>query len=383
MKAIVTFLFFTICIVILAQDKGIYDIASDGYTTVLDSTVTYTAQGDKKSKTSYYYNNTDEKEMSVSYIWDSSNRVWKYTNRYVYAYDSYGNKVLEEYYNRWDSSIGKWIGTSKFIYQYDANGSLLLEEEYNSWDSSTEKWGGKSKFIYAYDSNGYEAIRECYLWENGDWKGDYKYINEYDTEGNILLKEYYNIWAEEVWTGATKHIYAYDFNSNNTLLEKYNWEKDANRWLESNKEVREFDAESRLTSEAKYNWNKLVGIWAGITKNISVYNENGNQTKKEVHYWNSGTRDFYLSEYTLFYYGRSQTGIQPDKIKANYKVYKKNGSLVINSEEQEAVEFFNLEGKRLHVLKKNEGEISVSIEGFPEIILVKGGSGWSSKILIK
>jgi hypothetical protein len=86
-----------------------------------DSTVTFTAAGERQSKS-------------------------------VYTYDDAGNQILSEGY-RWEGGV--WINSSKAVYTYDAAGNETLYEVY-IWENN--QWKGSQKFTYAYDNRGVNIL---------------------------------------------------------------------------------------------------------------------------------------------------------------------------------------------------------------------------------
>jgi len=65
-------------------------------------------------------------------------------------------------------------------------------------------------------------------------------------------------------------------------------------------------------------------------------------------------------------------------------VYVNGNDIFIKSNEEETVQFFSILGSSLTQVKKPVGEIRISIESIPNgVLIVKGTSGWTRKILIK
>ena len=137
--------------------------------------------------------------------------TWKYAEdnagyaRYVNAYDSLGNKTLEEFYgiekDTGGKATGKLIlkenrfGIARYIRLYDAKGILLLEEFCGADAKLKGNEEGIARKAYKYDADNHLISLENYNTKNEltrDKFGIGRYELKYDDKGRLTTRAFYN-----------------------------------------------------------------------------------------------------------------------------------------------------------------------------------------------
>lgn len=380
MKKNLFFLILFLGFALLSRQNSIFSQNSET-AIVLDSIVVYLGDDDKKSKTEYLYYEDGNVEEEISYFWRTTS--WGPRTRTLYQYDKDNNIILKEYYGSWNTSKSEWVGNSKFVYEYDNYGNLLLSEEYNNWDPETKTWLGKLRLVNAYDSNGNNTLVEGYGWDskNVTWMKDYRFVYGFDGNNNMTFKEYYDGFVDGDWKASSRDAYQYDSNNNQISAIGYKW--DSNTWVESTKNIWKYDTESVLLEEEKYTWNKSKSTWVGTSKIDYFFNEEDNYTRINKYLsWDAAKSTFTLSEYSIYYYNELKTNIESVKKSDSVnKIFVSGDMLLIDTPVAELINIYTLSGRKIYSSKKQEGEVSIDIKLFPNVVIINGDSGWSSKIL--
>jgi hypothetical protein len=290
-----------------------------------DSTVTYTATGEKQSKGVYTYDAAGNATLYESFKWEGNK--WVNTNKYAYTYDAAGNETLYEYF-KWEEN--KWVNVYKFVYAYDAAGHQTLYEFYR-WENN--QWAGQSKNTNAYDSRGVETLSASYRWTNNQWEKfrenhyDQKTANAevcigtvvfYDMDGEywgrwpkmiFVTDPYGTIYSATIFREGLKLEYkaTYDANDNLTLVEtSYLWEGQRVPYMkyiikyennhpvsleeydiEANRLKRKgsymYDAKGNITFYESYEWDYEKNQMVGVSKQVNTYDANGRQLSWEYY----------------------------------------------------------------------------------------------------
>ena len=104
---------------------------------------------------------------------------WEQGSKLEYTYDEANNETSKTYYF-WD--IDRWIGDYKSVAAYNTAGNRTLQEIYRDWDIDTEQWIGDIKYEYGYDADENYVLYRNYTW-NADtygWENDYQLHINYD-----------------------------------------------------------------------------------------------------------------------------------------------------------------------------------------------------------
>jgi hypothetical protein len=377
------------------------------------------------NKYSQTFNDKKEVTSYVTYNWNFGTKDWAYRSKNNYAYDEDKNIILDEYYT-WDNETGDWLGHSKTNRVYE-DYNLISNELYN-WDSTEKEWVGEDRTDYAYNKDGKETSLEKYDWvnESKSWIKSTKDVYVFDNSGNKTMYQTY-AWADSKWGFESYTIY-YP-NSNTSELEaieiqpvstdnKGNFEigltlpteasltgsflisfpegitldeeqtalsmelsdnfeliitpKENNSWLV---EIRT----KELKSTAENTYQKILNIAYKTDENLPMgeYEIRLNNLNFEL---NDGTRIIEESLAVPVSIERYPAGIEEIDL-SGVHVFANNNVLTIKSLVNERVEVYTLTGIKLRSIEKEPGIVRISNIS-QDIVIVKGSSGWSRKIIV-
>jgi hypothetical protein len=292
-----------------------------------DSTVTFTAAGERQSKTAYTYDAAGHRTLS-EFFKREANR-WVNSSKWVYGYDAAGNTTLEESYN-WGNN--RWTESSKYVYEYDAAGHQTLYESY-IWENN--QWTGRYKYTYVYDGRGVQILWGLYKWMDNQWvktrETHYErknvnskvYVNVsvfYDEDGSrtglfiegsdlswasTLSEEYkmeYNVTydandhltlVETTFLIDGKRVpfqrYVLKYSNNNLIsIEIYDYIRNDIGQM-SRKATSTYDVNGNRTLSESYWWNWESEKWIGHDRLVGTYDANGNQLSDEIYIWNTSS----------------------------------------------------------------------------------------------
>ena len=250
-----------------------------------------------------------------------------YDIKEVFAYDEYGNRTVEAYYN-WNWDFNTWEGNHKEEYTYDANGNQTMYAYYR-WEFG--QWIGHWKSEYEFDAYGNSTKYTSYDWDGNDWVVDYIDFAEYeyDADGNFTMRCWYSeasqyypaegykyegtFYSEEFPLNVTTYSYLgngiwemvmrircveLDTYGHPCLYYLDDWDTASKQWIESQKIEFAWGANGENpTLGVFYFWES--GQWVGDEKYESTYDDNGNEIRYIEYSWESGQWvEYWKSEYT-------------------------------------------------------------------------------------
>jgi hypothetical protein len=295
-----------------------------------DSTVTFTALGERQRKTVYTYDAAGRQTLSESYSWTGS--TWVNSSKSVYAYDAAGNRTLSEGYS-WAG--GTWVNSYKYVYAYDAAGHQTLYEYYTG---ENNQWKGNAKETNAYDSRGVNVLKVNYSWTNNAWikssessydrkTADSKtYINVmvfYNADGSMqstaLFVEGSGLnaaparWEEQKMeyqatydasdrltlvettvlrdgkrVPSDRYVLQYS-SSNPVSIEVYGYNVNdfhSEAWL---KAANTYDTRGNLTLSESYQYEGSAVGWTGLNRWVRTYDASGRVLSYESYIWNTSS----------------------------------------------------------------------------------------------
>lgn len=300
-------------------------------------------------------------------------------------------------------------GSYKKLFSYDNEGNIVITEE-------------RDRTVMIYDSEGRLTKITTYdYWYNPITGFKSEYTHTY-YKGDRLKETTYCEWGFTGIPYLSKTTFEYDSEGNITSAKENSDDhgefdiKVVDRTIENDGTVSYTMHRKPLnTPDSEYQNYKLLKEKYNIN-NILTYTECHNYEWDEFYsasYDNEGKPlieiqnysdipdDSYIDTYvynkegnlseiiredgysTKYYYSSDGSGIKSSEV-LNSKVYWKNGVLTVDSEKAEKVSVFSVDGVLLYSFEKSEGEVSVSLNdlSYTGIIIVKGSTGWFSKVSV-
>lgn len=367
--------------------------------------------GEKKF---YKYNAERKLIEEIKSVWKRKSKdvgEWEAQTKSVYDYDNDKNQIHHYYYN-WNSFLSEWIGIYKLTTGYDEHNNLILRLSY-TWDNNWKK-ADREEFVYFYNDkekidhvelnwynrddeiyysakkvNIYEdgsdniAQVDTYVWDEdkNDWDYSSRSMISYDDKNREVNSEIFT-WFEDKneWILTAKRIKDFNSTGKNTFVEEYYYDDFLQQFIGSKKNIFDFDDAGNMISFESYNWDRTNNKWKNWAKTIYTFDSEGRLIVQESHTWNNSISEYEPDGKDVYYYP-SPMSITPDQTDSG-KVYFSDGTLIINTPAAEYVAVYSVSGAMVYRAFKTEGELSVDLPVLPKgLYIVKGGSGWSAKII--
>ena len=296
----------------------------------------------------YDSNGLEIEQISYNYL-DNATQLWRYGNKYEYAYDSEGRRTSYSSYDL-DVATNTWIGNYKEIVKYDRFDEVCQRESfygltdtlgnfvwlgrsyeetrkddqgneiyylyYSSWNERNDDWSYGNKQEYTYSPSGFLTEYVSYYYSEGTWRGSDRYAYVFDDEGRVLSNtEYqYDSWDKQDWyinrkseytyteSGELKDTYIYNgsYDSELKLSEKeiaqisdgkivgYN---DSvlydDTWHPSSKVEYLFDDATDQMTSLQSSWSSWSESWTYTSKSVEQLDTMGNVLLSEEYSWDS------------------------------------------------------------------------------------------------
>jgi hypothetical protein len=312
-----------------------------------DSIVTFTAAGERQSKTVYAYDAAGNRILEESCTWESN--TWVNRSKYVFAYDAAGNQTLFESY-AWEND--RWTESDKFVRVYDSRGvNLVWDVRYywtnnewmkfsevhydrktvnskvcvrvnkkyyqdgSRWDTvlymegcglpwgSTASYDEKMEYQATYDANDNLTLVETTVLRDGKRVPFRRYVLEYGNNNSVSIGVY-NYDGNDIGPMNRKATRTYDAGGNLTLSESYYcgywddhwdyWDYEKAEWTGYNKQVKTYDANGNQLSSKEYSWDTSSGGWIESSKNAYTYNANGKQLSYKYYWWDTSSGNWMM-----------------------------------------------------------------------------------------
>ncbi|GEM_PF-6774222 len=274
----------------------------------------------------------------------------------------------------------------------------------------------KVKYEFTYQDNVTRAAVS--LWEDNDWVFEGSMIEqEFDEHDNIIREAYY-VWDDDDWAMDQEIFYRYDYqhdNNDNPLsyisyiydtTDEMEWGSATYHYTQGvlvkmEQVVRDverpdspieftrhftYDFDKNLVSEKRYISSEEVdelGLPIYLVFDYE-YGDDGNLTFSEV----SVTAELFpgiplltahVADVEFFY---SSVNINSPLV-ADVKVYADKAGLSIQTDKAETVSIYTVDGKMLNTVRIQPGINTIPVANAPQVIIVKGDSGWAKKVLTK
>jgi len=228
------------------------------------------------------------------------------TFRYLYLYDSQGNKVLETKYKQeiesWTRvSMTEWIfeGSNciiqrertwtndewevSFVIDYEFENNLLISEIHNKYSNKVANPIRKISFQYNQDQI---TSRKEYDWNNGVWtlilKNDFTYFSDGQVETH--LTDVYH--SEDI---LNQYLSTFSYNPNGTLnIQLIKQKENGKDWI--NSELINWyyvSGSDKIISQRLKKWNLNTLIWENAQKTDFEYNGSNALLSETDQHWES------------------------------------------------------------------------------------------------
>lgn len=333
-----------------------------------DSAIVFSREGDIINKKLYLYG------VDNSIIEESLN------GRQIYQYDVEGRIIMEEYL-WWDDQKGEWIGSNKHVYTY-YQGDKYLTDEYYSFDSEVSTYELLERTEYNYDTNGQLVSYNIYYDSDSDGVLELDEIAK--CEYTIDIDGYLNYLVYTKLAGESDDQYEpslklkIKYNENGYIIYRESAEWYNNQWQDEDAGLTiKIYNDDKLVSEKWYAWDSDLQAWKYIDGTAYTYNSDGNLILME-----DFQGDENVAYNTTQYYYPSTLGIGQDKFADNSVLFV-DGSLIVDTANTEVISVYSITGALVYSFTKTEGEFTVDLNLPKGIILVKGGTGWVRKMIVK
>jgi hypothetical protein len=221
------------------------------------------------------------------------NGQWIVSNKFIYAYDSYGNQ-LSEINTFYDSSAAQWINFNRILNSFDINNNLI-EYSYQNWDGSS--WVNYWRYLYLYDLNGNKIERITQNWDGSNWSNNQLDTYTYDS-GNNMINSLSQFWDGSNWYngGCGFLVYTYDGNGN-MLTESYMcWNVTTSQWDNSFHRDCIYNTDNLMLNFVDKNWDG--NSWNIVLQGTYSYDQNNNNIYALFEDWSSGSLFSYSNDFT-------------------------------------------------------------------------------------
>lgn len=219
--------------------------------------------------------------------------------RYVYFYDSAGNKVLS--YTELTTN-GQWKYVSKGTATYDSVGNKLTSLS-KVWIDGV--WVNTSLSVSTYTVNHNVVTKVGKIWANDKWIYTDSSYYTYDYSGNKVASFHANRNGS-VWVSTSFNLYSYDSVGNMTLFLNEQWHDSL--WVDNQQVTYIYDSASNLISGLVQNWGDTA--WINLYRESYTYDSARNRLSYTGETWNDSlwiNNQHYT--YTYYKFGQVETGI--------------------------------------------------------------------------
>jgi len=219
--------------------------------------------------------------------------------RYIYSYDSAGNKVLS--YTELTTN-GQWNYVSKDIASYDSVGNRLTSLS-KIWKDGI--WANASLSVSTYAVNHNVVTKVGKIWVNDKWIYTDSSYYTYDYNGNKVAS-FHADRNNSAWVNTSFNLYSYDSVGNLTLFLNEQWHDSL--WVDNQRVTYAYDSASNLVNGLVQNWGNTV--WINLYRESYTYDSARNRLSYTGETWNDSlwiNSQHYA--YTYYKFGQVETGI--------------------------------------------------------------------------
>lgn len=327
---------------------------------------------------------------------------WIMSDKYIQKFDEAGRPTLYEGYvwNLDSLSVGHWLPTYRNISRYTGpDWKTYGERQY--WNYAKEAWDFATKSITELDSNGNPSIVKDYQWEAGEWGISqimvyYPYAPTTDVEieeakpinneentaiyaGKFTLA--LNIASDAIPSGTFDLILPLGFTLDqeatklsNILSSKASatfTDKGNNIWTVT-------IAEKSLRSANNLVYRNILDVAYSVDENVA--SQKHEIVLKDMTLSLSSGGTIIKDEMKVSVAPKNVSSVEKEIILSN-EINIINGILNIYTPQSEIVTIYSSLGQPVYTFKKQDGLHTIDAATLPQgVIILKGSSGWSSKL---
>jgi hypothetical protein len=171
-------------------------------------------------KTEFQLDGNGFQESSMSYSWNSIDNIWEILGKASIISDAEG-RVIESEYSSYDSNTGVFTKSNYNLKAYDSYGNKILDETYKCIDGICNS--GTFKMEYEYNSDGKILIKKRYSWDGNSFLVLSQAEYTYDSEQNLTRHEIFSSFGLDHLEAFYKEDIYYDSNGGRYFGILYEW----------------------------------------------------------------------------------------------------------------------------------------------------------------
>ncbi|NOX84563.1 MAG: T9SS type A sorting domain-containing protein [Chlorobi bacterium] len=311
----------------LFTHTGNNDKSTRDFTYRMDTAVVY-SNGTNPQRYIYSYDSAGNKVSTYTEL--TTNGEWEYVSKDSATYDSVGNR-LTSLSKIWKD--GSWVNTSLSVYTYAVNHNVVTSVgkiwatdhwvysdsshfTYNVngnkvasygavWSDTKSIWISSSFNLFTYDSMGNLKLSLSEKWGNSQWVNSQMAKYTYDTASNLINGLVQN-WGDTKWVNFYQESYTYDSVRNRLSYTGETWNDSV--WVNSQHYDYTYNKFGRLEAGIGENWNGST--WVRFEKGQFTHNAYGGIEAYLYQKWKDDTawRNISLSQYNYDSAGNAYLG---------------------------------------------------------------------------
>ena len=266
------------------------------------------------SKDSATYDSVGNRLMTLSMVWN--NGSWVNSSLSV-SYYTLNHNVVDKINKTWLND--RWVPSDSTHYTYDENGNTVASFS-AGWIDSTATWESKSFHLYSYDSVNNLKLSLFELWADSVWMDNQMVQYVYDSASNLIHGLVQNR-GDTNWVNFYQEKYTYNSTRNRLSYTGQKWNDSV--WINDQHYDYTYNNLNQLASGVGQNW--ADSVWVNFEKGQYTYDTYGGIETYLYQQWNDTVwENISLSQYNYDSSGNAYLG--------NYYSWDTTGSMTQNSD---------------------------------------------------
>ncbi len=251
------------------------------------------------SKDSATYDSVGNQLTSLSKIWD--NGSWENSSLSLYTY-TVNHDVVSRISKVWNGT--SWVYSDSTHFSYNANDNKVASFR-AGWVDSLSSWLSRSFNLFAYDSVGNLELSLNELWNDSLWFNNQMVKYTYDSASNLIRGLVQN-WGDSIWVNFYQENYTYDLARNRLSYTGEIWSDSV--WVNDQHYDYSYNTFGQLEIGIGENWNNSA--WVYFEKGQYTYDLYGGVETYLYQKWNNDTawQNISLSQYNYDSVGNAYLG---------------------------------------------------------------------------